>query len=157
MKLILGLFTILAIFNLGQAHHFPDFDEGSFYEEDFEDIIDLEEIVEMLEDHIINNNDVLDFLKKLEGTTAYKELLKLYFQAISEAIKFQKYLHNEGIDINHVTNSINKASKSMEKLEDFVNLIPMEKFVNIIIKYVNENEKGLKALFTLKTNTTECN
>ncbi|XP_012535866.1 uncharacterized protein LOC105836404 [Monomorium pharaonis] len=115
MKFTLGLFAILAVIGLGQAHQFPDFGKGPLHE-DFQDILDLvpvEDIVNVAVDYIIYDHEVLDFFKELTKGTLMKDLL-VDFQAIPEVIKLFNYLHKEGIGIYEIMNKINKAFKIKE-------------------------------------------
>lgn len=112
MKFTLGLFAVLAIIGLGQAHQFPDFGKGPLHE-DFQDILDLvpaEEITEVFVDYLIHDHELQEFLRELGTTnsTVVKDLL-VDFQAIPEVIKLFDYLHKEGIHVYHIMNLLNKA------------------------------------------------
>jgi len=110
MKFTLGLFAILAIIGLGQAHQFPDFGEGPLHE-DFQDILDkipLKKIARVVVGYVKYDKEVQDFIKELSNPTLVKNLV-VEFQAIPEVIKLFDYLHKEGIHVYSIINSINKA------------------------------------------------
>lgn len=115
MKFTLGLFAILAIIGLGQAHQFPDFGKGQLHE-DLQDILDLvpaEKIAEVIVGYVIHDQEVRDFLKELKNKAIIKDLL-VDFQAIPEVINLLDYLRKEGINVYHIINVINRALKIKE-------------------------------------------
>ncbi|XP_071639787.1 uncharacterized protein [Temnothorax longispinosus] len=126
MKFTLGLFAILAIIGLGQAHQFPDFGKGPLHE-DLQDILDLvpaEKIFEVLVDYMINDEEVLEFMKEfIEETTVIKDLV-VDFLAIPEVINLLNYLHKEGIDVYDMINTINKALNIKELIPPSLKVSP---------------------------------
>lgn len=115
MKFTLGLFAILTVIGLGQAHQFPDFGKGQLHE-DFQDILDLvplEKIVGVIVNYVIHDNEVKDFLVELKNEAVIKDLL-VDFQAIPEVINLLNYLHKEGINVYHTINVINRVLKIKE-------------------------------------------
>jgi len=115
MKFTLGLFAILAIIGLGQAHQFPDFGEGPLHE-DLQDILDyipLKKIARVVVGYVKYDKEVQDFIKELTNPTLVKNLVA-EFQAIPEVTKLFDYLHKEGIHVYAIINSINKALKIKE-------------------------------------------
>jgi len=115
MKFTLGLFAILAIIGLGQAHQFPDFGKGPLHEDlqDILDLIPLKKIFRVVVAYVKYDDEVQDFIKELQNPTLVKNLV-VEFQAIPEVVKFLEYLHKEGIHVYSIINSINKLLEIKE-------------------------------------------
>ncbi|XP_077260696.1 uncharacterized protein LOC143896620 [Temnothorax americanus] len=128
MKFTLGLFAILAIIGLGQAHQFPDFGKGPLHE-DFQDILDLvpiEKIIDVVVNYMINDKELQEFMKELEERTVIKDLM-VDFQAIPEVINLLNYLHKEGIDVYNMINTINKSLNIKELIPPSLQESPPKK------------------------------
>ncbi|XP_011168438.2 uncharacterized protein LOC105201870 [Solenopsis invicta] len=139
MKFTLGLFAILAVIGLGQAHQFPDFGKGPLHE-DLQDILDLvpmEDIIDIVVDYILYDQEVQDFIEELTNpkSTLIKDVIE-GCQAIPEVSQFLNYLQKEGINVNHIVNMINK-SLNIKKL------VPS----GFQVYSVKERTGGLRGLF----------
>ncbi|XP_071560668.1 uncharacterized protein [Temnothorax nylanderi] len=125
MKFILGLFAILAVIGLGQAHQFPDFGKGPLHEDlqDILDLVPLEKINAVIADYMTNDEEVKEFIKELGETTVIKDLM-VDFQAIPEVINLLNYLHKEGIDVYDIINRYNRALNIKELIPPSLQVSP---------------------------------
>ncbi|XP_025989059.2 uncharacterized protein LOC105196138 [Solenopsis invicta] len=109
MKFTLGLFAVLAIIGLGQAHQFPDFGKGPLHE-DLQDILDLlplEKMADVFEDYIMYDNEVQNFFEDLANNIKVDDLLGDIIK-IPQVMRLLIYLQREGINILPNINTINK-------------------------------------------------
>ncbi|KAL6261652.1 hypothetical protein P5V15_006740 [Pogonomyrmex californicus] len=121
MKFLLGLFAVLAIIGLGQAHQFPDFGEGPLHE-DFQDLLDLvpvEKIIDVVVDYIMHDDELLELFQDLQDNPKIIEDLLVDVQAIPELIKLLNYLQKEGIHIYPPKTLINRIHNIKEQVSSF--------------------------------------
>ncbi|KYQ59204.1 Protein G12 [Trachymyrmex zeteki] len=111
MKFTLRLFAILAIIGLGQAHQFPNFGEGPLHE-DLQDILDLFPLEKVIDDvvyYVMHDNEIQEIFNDIQQNTPVIKDMLINIVSIPEVLKLFNYLHNEGINIFHIMDMINKA------------------------------------------------
>ncbi|XP_012056345.1 PREDICTED: uncharacterized protein LOC105619436 [Atta cephalotes] len=123
--------------------------------------IDYDVFISIFADKLKTSTAFVNFINQLKSNNFQQIVNKIYkietFQLILNYLEVKSVSLKIVEDIMYLVLGIKVPSLPsktiIEELKDFIHLIPIEKFFNIIIQYVNEDEKVQKAalfIFTIE-------